>query len=151
MENRLQPTTIMLSKSANELLKKLAEENGMVSRYFFTKIIVREARAEATALSADKLKERLALINRVEDELVDLINNPPKVAVADKDLSTRPKSIYMRVWDTHKRLEKKGWSKEAIREYCLARYGMDYDIKPTPSKSPKKNPDWVGGGARARQ
>ena len=38
----LKPTTLMLGEKANELLKQLAGENGIASRYFFTKIIIRE-------------------------------------------------------------------------------------------------------------
>ena len=147
----IKPTTIMIGEKANELLKKLAEENGLASRYFYTKLIIREARAEATTLTAEKLKERLALIDEVNDELVDIINNPPQEMVADWDYSTNPRSIYMRVWDAHKRLAKKGLSDEEIHDYCIKRYGLDYPIKETPSKSPKKNPDWVGGGVKAEK
>lgn len=147
----LKPTTVMLGEKANELLKHLSDENGLASKFFFTKIIIREARAEATMLSSDKMKERLKLIDEVEDELVDIINNPPKELVSDWDYSSNPKSIYMRVWTAHKRLEKRGWSAENIHKYCLERYGRDYDIKSTPTKSPKKNPDWVGGGAVAQK
>ena len=147
----IKPTTLMLGEKANELLKALAEENGMLSRYFFTKIIVREARAEATALSADRLKARLQLINEVEDELVEIINNPPKEMIADWDYSMNPRSVYMRVWKAHKRLAEKGWDEEKIHDYCVKRYGRDYPVKTTPTKSPKKNPDWVGGGKNARK
>ena len=147
----LKPTTVMLGEKANELLKHLSDENGLASKYFFTKIIIREARAEATMLSQDKMKERLELISAVEDELVDIINNPPKELVSDWDYSSNPKSIYMRVWTAHRRLEKRGWSAENIHKYCMERYGRDYDIKPTPTKSPKNNPDWVGGGVVAQK
>lgn len=147
----IQPTTLILGEKANKLLKELASENGMASRFFFTKIIIREARAEATTLTADKLKERLALIDEVNDELVDLINNPPKTLLADKDFSTNPKSIYNKIWDTHRRLARKGMSAGEIHEYCLDRYGMDFNIKETPTKNPKRNPDWVGGGAVAQK
>lgn len=147
----IKPTTLMLGEKANKLLKLLSADNGMASKYFFTKIIIREARAEATALTADKLKERLKLIDEVEDELVDIINNPPKELVADWDYSMNPKSIYMRVWSAHKRLEKKGWSEEDIHAYCVENYGRDYNIKSTPTKTPKSNPDWVGGGASAQK
>ena len=147
----LKPTTLMLGEKANELLKQLAGENGIASRYFFTKIIIREARAEASTLSGDRLKARLKLIDDVADELVDIINNPPKVAIADWDYSTDPKSIYMRVWAAHKRLAKKGLSEAEIHDYCLDHYGLDYEIKETPTKTPKNNPDWVGGGANAKK
>ena len=30
-------------------------------------------------------------------------------------------------------------------------FNIDYDIKDTPTKSPKRNPDWVGGGAVANK
>lgn len=147
----LKPTTLMLGEKANELLKQLAGENGIASRYFFTKIIIREARAEASTLSGDRLKARLKLIDDVADELVDIINNPPKEAIADWDYSTDPKSIYMRVWAAHKRLAKKGLSEAEIHDYCLDHYGLDYEIKETPTKTPKNNPDWVGGGTNAKK
>ena len=147
----IKPTTLFLGKKANQLLKIMAEENGIASRFFFTKIIIREARAEATALSSDKMKERLNLINEVNDELVEIINDPPKEMLADRDYSTNPKSIYAKVWDAHKRLEQRGWSEEEIHDYCLTRYGMDFDISKTPSKNPKNNPDWVGGGTKAKE
>lgn len=147
----IKPTTILLGEKANELLHKLANENGMASKYYFTKMIVREARAEAATLTADKLKERLKLIDEVNDELVDIINNPPKEAMADRDYSLKPKSIYMKVWSTHRRLGKKGFSEEYIHDYCIERYGLDYNIKPTPSRTPKNNPEWVGGGAVAEK
>lgn len=147
----LKPTTLFLGEKANKLLKLLASENGLASRYFFTKIIIREARAESATLTADRLKERLQLIDEVNDELVDLINNPPKAQLADKDFSTAPKSIYTKIWTAHKRLAKKGASAEDIHAYCIDRYGMDFDIKETPTKTPKRNPDWVGGGVVAHK
>ena len=147
----LKPTTLMLGEKANKLLKQLSADNGMASKYFFTKIIVREARAEATTLTADKLKARIQLIDEVEDELVDIINNPPKELVADWDYSMNPRAIYMRVWSAHRRLEKRGWSAEDIHAYCIEHYGRDYKIKSTPTKSPKNNPEWVGGGVVAQK
>lgn len=147
----IKPTTVYLGAKANRLLKELSEENGMLSRYFFTKLIVREARAEATTLSGDKLKDRLELISAVEDELVDIINNPPREMVADWDYSMNPKAIYMRVWTAHKRLESQGKTPEEIHEYCLKRYGVDYPVKETPQRSPKSNPDWTGGGKVAEK
>lgn len=147
----LKPTTLLIGEKANKLLKCLAMENSMASKYFYTKLIVREARAEATALTADRLKERLRLIDEVEDELVDIINNPPKEVIADWDYSSNPKSIYMKVWSAHKRLAQRGWSAEDIHNYCVDRYGMDYDIKDTPTKTPKNNKEWVGGGVVAQK
>ena len=147
-DDRVKPTTVMLGNKANTLLKALAHENGLASRFFFTKLIIREARSEATMLTADKLKERLALIEEVNDELVDLINNPTKEMVADRDFSKRPKSIYCKIWQQHRRMKEQGHSDEEIHDLCLARYGMDFDIKDTPTKNPKKNPNWQGGGRR---
>lgn len=147
----IKPTTVILGEKANELLHKLARENEIASKYFFTKIIIREARAEASTLTADKLKERLQLIEEVSDELVDLINNPPKEVIADWEYSTKPKSIYMKIWQAHKRLSKRGWSEESIHAYCLDRYGQDFKVKPTPQKTPKNNPEWVGGGTKAQK
>lgn len=147
----IKPTTLFIGDKAHKLMKELSAENGMASKYFFTKMLIREARSEATMLTADKLKARLKLIDEVNDELVELINNPPKAQLADRDFSTNPKSIYAKVWDAHRRLARKGLSAEEIHEYCLDRYGMDYDIKETPTKSPKRNPDWVGGGAAAEK
>lgn len=142
----IKPTTVYLGEKANELLKELSAENGMLSRFFFVKLITREARAEATTLSGDKLKARLQLINDVEDELVNIINDPPREMVADWDYSMNPKAIYMRVWTAHKRLESQGKTQEEIHEYCIKRYGVDYPVKETPQRSPKANPEWVGGG-----
>ena len=147
----LKPTTLYLGEKANQLLKELAEENSMASKFFFTKIIIREARAEATGLTADKLKARLQLIDEVNDELVDLINNPPKAQLADRDYSTDPKRIYQKIWEAHRRLKKQGHTEEAIHNYCLDMYGMDFKIKKTPTKNPKRNPDWVGGGPVAQK
>lgn len=147
----IKPTTTIIGEKANRLLKELSAENGLASKFFFTKIIIREARAEATALTGDKLKERLQLIDEVNDELVDLINNPPKEQLADRDFSTNPKSIYMKIWATHKRLAEKGMTEGEIHDYCLDNYGMDFKIKTTPTKSPKRNPDWVGGGRVAQK
>lgn len=147
----IKPTTTIIGEKANRLLKELSAENGLASKFFFTKIIIREARAEATALTGDKLKERLQLIDEVNDELVELINNPPKDQLADRDYSTNPKSIYMKIWATHKRLAEKGMTEGEIHDYCLDNYGMDFKIKTTPTKSPKRNPDWVGGGRVAQK
>lgn len=141
----LKPTTILIGEKADRLLRELAAENGLAAKYFYTKLIVREARAEATTLTADKLKERLQLIEEVNDELVDIINNIPQ-SFAKESASTSPKASYSKLWEAHRRLEKKGMSELEIHEYCLARYGMDIPAKKTPSKSPKKNPEWVGGG-----
>lgn len=147
----IKPTTLFIGDKAHRLMKELAAENGMASKYFFTKMLIREAKSEATMLTADRLRERLKLIDEVNDELVELINNPPKTQLADRDFSKRPKSIYAKVWAAHKRLAKMGASEGEIHEYCLDRYGMDFDIMETPTKSPKKNPDWVGGGAVAEK
>lgn len=145
----IQPTTLLLGAKASELYHKLAEENGVSRKYFFTQMIIREARSEATMLTADRLKERLALIDEVNNELIDLINNPPKAQLADREYSTNPKSIYARVWGAHRRLKARGWGEERIHSYCLERYGMDYNISKTPTKSPKRNPEWTGGGKMA--
>lgn len=147
----IKPTTLFLGEKANRLLKEMSAENGLASKYFFTKVLTREARAEASMLSGDKLKERLALIDEVEDELVDIINNPPKEQLFDVDVSTKPKSIYTKIWTAHKRLTQRGWDEEQIHNYCLDRYGMDIKITECPEKNPKKNPDWVGGGVKAQK
>lgn len=147
----LKPTTLYLGEKAKQLLIELARENGMSPKYFFTKIILREARNEAASLSAEKLKRRLVLIDEVNDELMEFIKNPPKTEIDNREYSTNPKAIYMKVWKAHERLESKGWSAEEIHEYCLEMYGIDYPVKRTPTKSPKRNPDWVGGGAYAKK
>lgn len=142
----IKPTTILLGEKASQLFKELAVENGIAPKVFFTKIIIREARAEAAALSSDRLKERLQLIAEAEDEWVDTVNNPPKCESLGIDYSTKPKTIYAKIWEAHRRLTEKGWGEEEIHDYCLKRYGMDIDITKNPNTSPKKNPDWVGGG-----
>ena len=147
----IQPTTLFIGAKANELYHKLAGENGVASKYFFTQMLIREARSEATMLTADRLKERLALIDEVNNELVDIINNPPKEQLTDRDFSTRPKAIYAKVWEAHRRLSTRGWGEDKIHGYCLDRYGMDLKISKTPTKSPKSNPDWVGGGRVAQK
>lgn len=147
----LKPTTLYIGEKANQLLVELASENEMASRFFFTKIIIREARAEATALTADKLKKRLELIGAVNDELLDIINHPPKTLLADRDFSAAPKTVYTKIWTARKRLSERGWSEEEIHDYCLTRYGLDYKIKPQPQKNPKQNPSWVGGGKVAQK
>ena len=146
----LKPTTIYLGEKASKLLKELSAENEMASRFFFTKIIIREAKAEVSALAGDKLKERLRLINEVNDELQEIIVKAPHEMVG-AEVSTDPRKVYKKIWDTHKRLEKRGWSEGEIHDYCLTRYGMDFDIKKTPTKTPKNNPEWVGGGANAEK
>lgn len=146
-DNRVKPTTQIIGAKANQLMHELAEENGIATKYFLSHIILREARAEATTLSGDRLKKRLQLISEANDELVDLINNPPQAVIVDWDYSTSPKSIYMRVWKAHKRLEAQGKDEKTIHDYCIKRYGIDFPVKASPQKSPKKNPDWVGGGA----
>lgn len=145
-DDRVRPTTQILGAKASRLLKELAAENGMRTKYFFTALLIREARAEATMLTAEKLKNRLALIDEVVAEQVDLINNPPKGQVFDYNYSTEPKKIYARIWAAHRRLSEKGWSDGKIHEYCLDRFGMDIKTEAMPQKSPKKNPNWVGGG-----
>lgn len=142
----IQPTTLFLGAKASELYHKLAAENGVSRKYFFTQMIIREARSEATMLVADRLKERLALIDEVNNELVDLINNPPKEQLADREYSTKPKVIYAKIWEAHRRLKARGWDEERIHGYCLDRYGMDFKISKTPTKTPKRNPMWTGGG-----
>lgn len=150
-DNRVKPTTQVIGVKANQLLHELAVENGIASRYFLTQVLLREARSEATMLDGERLKARLQLINEVNDELVDLINNPPKDAILDWDYSTNPKSIYMRVWQAHKRLGAQGKSEEEIHNYCIERYGLDYPVKDMPQKTPKNNPEWVGGGVVAQK
>lgn len=145
-ESRLEPFSLPLGKKAVELLKQLAGENEMAAKYFYTKIIIREARSEAAGLTADRLKERLRLIDEANDELIELINNPPKNELQDREYSTNPKRIYQRLWEAHRRLKKRGVSEAAIHDYCLTRFGMDISPKKTPSKNPKLNPEWVGGG-----
>ncbi len=147
----LKPTTLFLGEKAHQLFSELAKENQMSRKFFLTKIIVREARAEATGLRADKLKARLQLIDEVNDELIDAINNPPKTQLADREYSTDPKRIYQKIWEAHRRLKKRGMDEEYIHNYCLDMYGMDFKIKKTPTKNPKRNPDWVGGGPVAQK
>lgn len=147
----LKPTTLFLGAKAHQLFSELANENQMARKFFLTKIIIREARAEATGLTADKLKARLQLIDEVNDELVDAINNPPKTQLADREYSTDPKRIYQKIWEAHRRLKKRGMDEKAIHGYCLDMYGMDFKIKKTPTKNPKRNPDWVGGGPVAQK
>ena len=147
----LKPTTLFLGAKAHQLFSELASENQMARKFFLTKIIIREARAEATGLTADKLKARLQLIDEVNDELVDAINNPPKTQLADREYSTDPKRIYQKIWEAHRRLSARGMDEKAIHDYCLDMYGMDFQIKKTPTKNPKRNPDWVGGGPVAEK
>lgn len=147
----VKPTTFYLGEKARQLLMVLANENGVVPRLFITKVLLRDARNSASALTANKLKDRLKLIDEVNEELIDIINNPPKEMLADKEMSANPKSIYSKIWMAHKRLKAQGWSDEKIHEHCLLRYGLDYHINNTPTKSPKRNPDWVGGGANAEK
>ena len=142
----IQPTTLFLGEKASQLLKELAADNDMASRYFFTKIIIREAKAEAAALTSDRLEARLKLIDEVSDELADLISNPPQDQLNSYEYSTEPKKIYAKIWEAHRRLKRKGWGEAEIHDYCLTRYGMDIKIKKTPTKNPKQNPEWVGGG-----
>ena len=151
MDDRIKPTTQIIGIKANQLLTELANENGVAKKYFLSHMLVREARAEATALDGERLKKRLALINEVQDELVDLINNPPQGDVFDWEYSQNPRSIYMKVWQAHKRMASRGVSEEQIHDYCIKRYGLDFPVKETPQKSPKSNPDWVGGGKNARK
>lgn len=147
----LKPTTILLGEKANKLLHEMAAENGIATRYFYTKLITREARTRATTLSGEKLKNRLRLIDEVEDELSSIINNPPKVAIYDRDYSLNPHSIYCKIWQAHKRLEKQGKTPEEIHQYCIDRYGMDQGIATMPQKDPRRNPDWTGGGPVAQK
>lgn len=142
----IKPTTVLLGEKASQLFKELAVENGIAPKFFFEKLIIREARAEATTLTAEKLKERLKLIDEANDELVQMINDPPKCESLGIDYSTKPKTIYAKIWEAHRRLAEKGWGEEEIHDYCIKRYGMDIDIAKNPNTSPKKNPDWVGGG-----
>lgn len=142
----IKPTTILLGEKASQLYKELAIENGIAPKFFFEKLVIREARAEATTLASEKLKERLKLIDEANDELVQMINCPPKAENLGYDYSTKPKTIYAKIWEAHRRLAEKGWGDERIHNYCLARYGMDIDITKNPNTSPKKNPNWVGGG-----
>ena len=65
--------------------------------------------------------------------------------------STEPKKVYAKIWEAHRRLGKQGYTEQAIHNYCLDRYGMDLNINRTPTKSPKRNPDWVGGGKVAEK
>ena len=151
MDNRVKPTTQIIGVKANQLLHELAVENGVSAKFLIPYVLLREARTEATMLDGERLKKRLALIEEVQAELTDLINNPPKEAIFDWDYSTNPKSIYMRVWQTHKRMSQRGNTEEEIHDYCIQRYGIDFPIKETPQRSPKKNPDWAGGGVKAQK
>lgn len=150
-DNRVKPTTQVIGVKANQLLHELAVENGVASRYFLTQVLLREARSEATMLDGERLKARLQLINEVNDELVDLINNPPQGDVFDWEYSNNPRSIYMKVWQAHKRMASRGVDEKQIHEYCIKRYGLDFPVKATPQKTPKSNPNWVGGGKNARK
>lgn len=150
MENRIKPTTQIIGAKANQLLHELARENGVSTKYFVPFMLLREARSEATMLDGERLKKRLALIEDVQTELTLLINNPPREMLSDWDYSTKPKSIYMRVWQAHKRLEGRGASEEEIHKYCIDHYGIDFPVKQMPQRSPKANPEWAGGGARRK-
>lgn len=142
--------TITLGDKADKLIRELAAENEMSAKFFFTKIIIREARRELPMLEADRLKERIKLIDEVNDELTGARLSPPKGELS-YSYSERPKSIYTRIWTAHKRLEARGFSEQEIHEYCLDRYGVDFKMKEVPARSPKKNPEWVGGGPVAQK
>lgn len=124
----LKPTTIFLGEKAAHLLKLLAQENGMAYEHFFTKLILREARAEASMLSLDKLEERLKLIDEVADEQAYIVGNPT-IEKATHHPTTNPKSVYYKVWVMRERLKRKGWVEEEIHKYCMRRYGYDIKVK----------------------
>lgn len=140
-DSRVNPITFFLGNNALKLYKKLAGENSIDPLFFLIKLLVREGRAEATTLTGDKLKERLELIDKVNDELVDLINNPPKGYLVKTYVDT-PRATYSRVWAARKRLASRGWSEEDIHNYCLSNYGVDYNFKKTPKKNPTQYENW---------
>lgn len=125
----LKPTTIFLGEKAAHLLHLMAGENGMAYEHFFTKLIIREARAEASMLSLDKLEERLKLIDEVADEQAYIVSNPTIEKATHKSPTTNPKSVYYKVWVMRERLKKKGWGEEEIHKYCMRRYGYDLKVK----------------------
>lgn len=129
-EDKLNIVKILLGKKAQQLLNELARENDMLPKYYYTKILVREAKAEATMLPFEKLQARLQLIDEVNDELVDIINTAPVIA---DDAS--PRQIYARVWAQRKRWRSMGFSEEEIHHLCLQRYGID----PQPKRMPQRN------------
>lgn len=129
---------IFMGEKGEQLLNELARENDMLPKYFYTKVLVREAKAEATMLPHEKLQKRLQLIDEVNDELVDIINTAP-VVVED----ATPRKVYARIWAQRKRWRSMGLSEEKIHNLCLQRYGFD----PQPKRQPQKdnNPEGKGG------
>lgn len=138
----LKPTTILLGEKAAHLLKLLAQENGMAYEHFFTKMIIREARAEASMLSLDKLEERVKLIDEVADEQAYIVGNPT-IEKTTHTPTSNPKSIYYKVWVMRERLKKRGMSEEEIHKYCMKRYGYDLTIKKRIKVEDKSKPETI--------
>lgn len=134
-EDKLKQVKILLGVKGIELLEALARENDMLPKYYYTKLLVREAKAEASMLPYEKLQKRLQLIDEVNDELVDIINTAPAMTG-----NATPRTLYTRIWAARKKWRSMGFSEEEIHNLCLERYGYD----PRPKRQPQKNNNPTG-------
>lgn len=125
--------TLFMDDNAWELYMALAKENDTIPQYFLPKLLLREARVEAASLPVDKLKDRLVLIDKVEEELHTLIRAEKPVAW-DNTL-TSPRAIYSKIWAYRKYMRGKGYTEEQIHMLCLSKYGRDIDAKQMPQKN----------------
>lgn len=137
-EDKLKQVKILLGVKGIELLEQLARENDMLPKYYYTKVLVRVAKAEASMLPHDKLQKRLQLIDEVNDELVDIINTAPAMTE-----TATPRQLYSRIWAARKKWRSMGFSEEEIHHLCLERYGFDTQPKRQPQKN--NNPEGLGG------
>lgn len=122
---------LYLGDKARELLEAMAKEANIKPKYFLTKLLLYQARARAVVLTADKLQERLKLIEEVDDELTDYVNRETWQPL---NTLTDERAVYKKIWMMRKRLEQRGMTDKQIHDFCMRRYGRDFKIAKTPEK-----------------
>lgn len=118
---------ITVGEKAYELYCQIAGDSGVPVRYMLPKLLIREGEASAAALPANKLKERIALIEEVREEM-------SREMWAENREGT-PRQIYGRIWAFKKYLRSQGFSEEQIHYRTLAKYGTDIEMKRQPQKN----------------
>lgn len=120
---------ITVGEKAYQLYCQIAGDAGVPVRYMLPKILIREGEASAAALPADRLKERIALIEEVREELSRLM------WTSEGKQAGTPRQMYTRIWAFKKYLRSQGWNEDQIHYKTLAKYGVDIEMKRQPQKN----------------
>lgn len=128
-----------MGENTKKLYQEVAKDENINPEYLFHRMLVDRAEDGLAALPMDKMKDRVGLIQES--------NREKRTAVAKASRRVKvDRHSYQVIWQWKKRLKERGYTDQQIHNMCIEKYGIDYETKPTPSKNPRLNPKWKGGG-----